>query len=384
MKSFRWWRAFALSASVGLCFTAPRAEADRADRAAAQAKAWEEVTSRAISYLKNTQQENGGWSSDRSPGVTGIVLTGLLQTGKVKPNDPVAEKALKYVESLVNAKAGHIAGKDPKVQLQNYVTSVNVMALVAAKQDEKYKAIIGDAVKFLKKLQWDEEEGKSPKDDYYGGAGYDSKSRPDLSNTQLFLEALKAAGVPEDDSAYKKAMVFVSRCQNLKGEHNDQPWASRIDDGSFIYSAAVGGQTKVVDKPQHGALPGYGSMTYAGIKSLIYCGVAKDDERVKRAYDWIKKNYSVDKNPGMPGPREKWGLYYYYHTMAKCLDVMGVDYVLDAAGKKHDWRAEITEALAKRQNKDGSWSNASHWMEADPNLVTGYALMALSHCKPKK
>jgi hypothetical protein len=28
--------------------------------------------------------------------------------------------------------------------------------------------------------------------------------------------------------------------------------------------------------------------------------------------------------------------------------------------------------------------NEAHWMEQDPNLVTGYALMALSHCKPKK
>ena len=41
-------------------------------------------------------------------------------------------------------------------------------------------------------------------------------------------------------------------------------------------------------------------MTYAGIKSMIYCGVDKDDPRVKKAYEWIKKNYSVEKNPGMP------------------------------------------------------------------------------------
>src|SRR5262249_47481995 len=124
------------------------------------------------------------------------------------------------IESLVNVKEGHIAGADAKVQLKNYVTSVNLMALSAAKNDS-YKAVIGDAVKFLKKLQWDEDEGKQPSSDYYGGAGYDSKSRPDLSNTQFFLDALKAAGVPKDDPAFKKALVFVSRCQNLKTEHND-------------------------------------------------------------------------------------------------------------------------------------------------------------------
>src|SRR5262249_14879726 len=150
---------------------------------------------------------------------------------------------------------------------------------------------------------------------------------------------------------------FVSRCQNIKGETNDQPWAAKTDDGSFIYSAAAGGSTKVTDTPVDGRLPGYGSMTYAGIKSLIYCGVGKDDQRVKKAYEWIQKNYTLESNPGMPKERAHWGLYYYYHTMAKCLEVMGVDEVVDAAGKKHDWRAELTAELAKRQQPDGSWRN---------------------------
>ena len=138
-------------------------------------------------------------------------------------------------------------------------------------------------------------------------------------------------------------MIFVSRCQNMKGEKNDQPWASKIDDGSFIYSPAGGGSTKVVDKPEpDGSLPGYGSMTYAGIKSLIYCGASKDDDRIKKAYAWIQKNYAVDRNPGMPKAREHWGLYYYYFTMAKCLDVLGYDEVKDTEGKSHD-----PSALAK-------------------------------------
>jgi squalene-hopene/tetraprenyl-beta-curcumene cyclase len=346
---------------------------------------WERVVDKAVMFLRSTQAEDGSWSKEKSPGVTGVILTGLLQTGKVSPNDPMAEKALRYIESLVNTKAGHIAGKDPKPQLQNYVTAVNVMALSAAKRDS-YKQVIGDAAKFLGKLQWDEEEGKDPSNDFYGGAGYDSKSRPDLSNTQFFLDALKAAGVPPNDPAYKRALVFVSRCQNLKGEHNDQPWAGKIDDGSFIYSAAAGGSTKTQDNPNpDGGLPGYGSMTYAGIKSLIYCGASKDDPRVKRAYQWIQKHYTVEENPGMPKPRAQWGLYYYYHTMAKCLDLLGIDEVVDAEGKKHDWRADITAAVAKRQRPDGSWLNEQdRWMEGDANIVTGYTLMALSHCKAKR
>jgi squalene-hopene/tetraprenyl-beta-curcumene cyclase len=70
--------------------------------------------------------------------------------------------------------------------------------------------------------------------------------------------------------------------------------------------------------------------------------------------------------------------------MAKCLDALEVDRVEDAQGHSHDWRADLIAALAKRQRPDGSWVNArDHWMEGNPAVVTGYALMALSYCKPK-
>jgi len=350
----------------------------------ADAQAWDQVVDRAVHYLQTKQADDGSWSEAASPGVTGIVLTGMLRTGKVSPKDPVGEKAIRYILSLVNTKAGHIAGKDPKVQLQNYVTSINVMALSAAGRDD-YKQVIGDAVKFLKKLQWDEDEGKNSSDDFYGGAGYDSKSRPDLSNTQFFLEALKDAGVSKDDPAFRKALTFVSRCQNIKDpEYNDLPWAGKINDGSFIYSPAAGGQTKGEPLPD-GGLPGYGSMTYAGIKSMIYCGASEKDPRIKKAYEWIQHHYTVDQNPGLPAAHGRWGLFYYYHTMAKCLDTLGIDDLVDAQGNHHSWRADITAALAKRQRPDGSWLNdENHWMEGDPNLDTGYALMALAYCKPKK
>jgi len=374
-----WAVRTALLAALGLTLAVVSA------RGQGDAKTWDATVDKAIAYLKKTQDADGGWNTQKSPGITGIALTGMLQTGKVTADDPAAAKALKYIESLINPKAGHIAGNDPRVQLQNYVTCVNVMALQAAKRDS-YKAVIADAAKFLKGLQWDDGEGKQATDDFFGGAGYDSKSRPDLSNTQFFLDALVAAGVAKDDPAFKKAATFVTRCQNLKGEGNDQPWAGKIDDGSFIYSAAAGGSTKVDDAATGATgLPGYGSMTYAGVKSLIYCGVTKDDPRVKKAYDWLKKNYTFDRNPGMPEARAQWGLYYYYHTMAKTLDVLGVDEFVDAAGKKHDWRAELTAELAKRQKEDGSWVNdQDRWMEGDPRIVTGYALMALSHAKPKR
>jgi squalene-hopene/tetraprenyl-beta-curcumene cyclase len=384
MHTTRWVGLAAITGAMLLIALVDVSADEPAKKIGPDAKEWDRIVDKSIDYLKGSQDQNGGWSNERSPGVTGVVLTGMLRTGKVTTKDSVVEKGLKYIEGLVNQKAGHIAGPDPKVQLKNYVTSVNVMALVAADRDS-YKSVIGDAARFLKELQWDEGEGKAEKDDFYGGAGYDSKFRPDLSNTQMFLDALQAAGISKDDPALKKAAIFVSRCQNLKGENNNAPWAAKTNDGSFVYTAANGGETKVDGPHADGRLPGYGSMTYAGIKSLIYCGVSKDDPRVQKAVEWIQKHYTLEGNPGMPKQFAHRGLYYYYATMAKCLDVLGIDQVKDAEGKLHDWRAEMTAAIAKLQKPNGSWVNdKDQWMEGDPNLVTGYALMALSYCKPKK
>ena len=121
-------------------------------------------------------------------------------------------------------------------------------------------------------------------------------------------------------------------------------------------------------------------MTYTGLKSMIFAGVGPDDPRVKAATEWIQKNYDLQSNPGMGSS----GLYYYYHTFAKALDAIGEDTFTDDDGKQHDWRSELLAELASRQQKDGSWINEnSRWLEGDPNLVTGYALLTLTFCKPK-
>ena len=76
-------------------------------------------------------------------------------------------------------------------------------------------------------------------------------------------------------------------------------------------------------------------------------------------------------------------LSYYYHSFAKTLDVLGIDEIEDSQGVKHDWRRDLTEELARRQQANGGWVNTnSRWMESDPNLATSFALLALSYCRP--
>src|SRR5262249_8496565 len=200
-----------------------------------------------------------------------------------------------------------------------------------------YDKLIASARDFLKKLQWDDSEDVKPDDVRFGGAGYGKSQRPDLSNTAFLLDALKAAGVGKDDLAMKNAIIFVSRCQNLESEYNTTPFASKVNDGGFYYTPAGGGKLQA-GQTENGGLRSYASMTYAGLKSMIYAGVDGSDPRVKAAFKWIQKHYSLDENPGMGQA----GLFYYYHTFAKALDAMKLDSLEDISGKKHARRQEPT------------------------------------------
>src|SRR5262249_10833550 len=123
--------------------------------------------------------------------------------------------------------------------LANYTTSVAVMAFAEANAGGKYDTLLKNATQFLRKLQYDESQQVEQSDPKFGGTGYDAKSRPDLSNTQYFLDAMQAAGVAKDDPAVQRALKFISRCQNLPGESNDQPFAKKTTDedkGGLTYN----------------------------------------------------------------------------------------------------------------------------------------------------
>jgi squalene-hopene/tetraprenyl-beta-curcumene cyclase len=335
----------------------------------------ERAVSKAIDFLRQKgQAADGSFSRQSSPAVTALVTTGLLRSG-LSVKDPMVAKALKYLEGFVQDDGGIYPNGSTH---QNYETCVAIVVFGQANSDSRYDKLLKNAERFIKALQWDEAEGKDESSFSYGGAGYGSKKRPDLSNTSFFIDALKAVGNGPDDEAMKKALIFVSRCQNLESEHNTTPFAAKNPDGGFYYTA-VGDGESFAGKLDDGGLRSYGSMTYAGLKSMIFAGVGPDDERVQAAVKWLKKNYSIETNPGMGDA----GLYYYYHTFAKALDALGQDEFTETDGTKHNWRDELAVELANRQHDDGSWTNAnSKWMEGDANLVTAYALLALSYCRP--
>lgn len=330
-----------------------------------------EAVQKGFAFLKRTQSDDGSFSPRRAgPGITALVVTALLRNG-YGHDEPVVAKALAYLEKNVQ-KNGGIYDK----QLANYTTCVALLAFKEANKDGRYDTIIKNATAFLKSLQ----DESDPKDVRFGGVGYGGKERPDLSNTQFFVDPLLASGVPKDDPAVQRALRFVSRCQNLPGEHNDQAFAQKTtedDKGGLVYNPVAKDSKR--DQTPEGGLRSAGAMTYAGLKSFLYSGVSKDDPRVKGAVGWIRRHYTLDQNPGMGQA----GLYYYYHTFAKAMDALGEAPFMDSAGKPHDWRRELFEALKKRQNADGSWRNAAdrQFGEENADLATAFGLLSLSYCR---
>jgi squalene-hopene/tetraprenyl-beta-curcumene cyclase len=56
-------------------------------------------------------------------------------------------------------------------------------------------------------------------------------------------------------------------------------------------------QPKKADSPIRGDDKGthsYGTMTYAGLLSLIYADVKKNDPRVQAAVDWLSRHYTLE------------------------------------------------------------------------------------------
>lgn len=346
---------------------------------------------RGIAYLRQTQQDDGSWTPQPGPAITALVITSMLDRPSISSNDPAVAKALDYILSKTRDDGGIY-----EQILPNYNTAICLSALSRVYDRPDAAAAVAGAQKFLRGLQWVDQQdptGKAVDEShpFYGGAGYGKHGRPDMSNTQFMLQGLHDSGLDCNDPAFQRAMVFIARCQGIA--ENDL-LADKIElDGGFIYSTSIDKdhigvpETKASPELMDEALAGkpvsglrtYGSITYAGFKSYLYANLDRDDPRVVAAYQWIRSHYALDRNPGMPEAMREQGLFYYYMTFARALKAWGSTTLTTTDGRQHDWANDLIDQLVSLQREDGSWVNdADRWMEGDPNLVTAYALIALT------
>ncbi len=338
------------------------------------------VQRRGLAWLAKRQKPDGSWSMPDFPALTALPLWAFAVSDhpdKVR----VASNAVHFILGYAQPDGGIYRRTAEKGGgLANYNTALCMTALHMTR-DPTLSPVVQKARRFMAAAQRLEGD-----DLYRGGFGYDKASGrqyTDLSDSVMAYEAmrltqsaedLRPKGEPRVDINWQATTQFLGRVQNTAA-------AGTNDAGGFAYrpdESKAGSHTNAAGVV---VLRSYGSMTYAGLLSLIYADVSRNDPRVQSAFKWAVDHWSLNENPGM-GPE---GLYYFYNVMAKSLAAFGQEAIPARGGDKAvSWRADMIRKLIalQRVETDGSgegfWVNDSNrWLENDPVLVTAYTLIAL-------
>ena len=338
----------------------------------------EAAIDRGLDWLAANQKSDGSWSDPHFPALTALPLWAFARADH-KSSKTVVPKAVGYIKSCVQDDGGiyrRVPGRKGG-GLGNYNTAICMTALHGT-GDKSLTRIIQNARAYVAK-------GQHRGDDVYsGGFGYDkanNRAYADLMNTLYASEAmrltqdvedLRPAGEKKVDVDWKAAAGFVSSMQN-------KPAAGKENAGGFFY---MPGQSKAGTTTNANGvvvLRSYGSMTYAGMLALIYAHVDRDDPRVRSAFDWSCKHWTLEENPGMGAQ----GLFFFYNVISRSLSAYGADMVPEKGGKYVNWRKEVATQLLARQTIDpktgqGYWVNKEgRFWERNSVLVTAYSVLTL-------
>ena len=307
-----------------------------------------EAIENGVRYLLDKQSKTrGDWSEHYSQTVLGtsaLATLALLNAG-VDPKSDSIQNALTYLRSMPMPES-------------TYGISLQTMAFCAA-DPKRFRAEITRNVQWLEKSQM-RAGPRVGSWSYGGGRG----TGGDNSNAQFAVLALHEAervGVKVDPQTWKASLDYWVKCQN--------------QDGSWSYL---------------GSDAGTGSMTCAGITSVIICsgrvgdgdakvngetieccGEQANNESVERGIQWLADHFHIDKNPN--APLGGYWLYYLY----------GLERVGRMSGRRfigqHDWFREGAEILISMQDDlRGQWNGRGHAEGEYPVIATSLALLFLS------
>ena len=261
---------------------------------------------------------------------TALALQTLFATGHT-PSHPPIQKGLEFL----SARNWN--------EFAVYQFAVIIPALVAT-QDATYRERVQFAVNQLvkKQLPIKGSEFTDERDD--GGWGYGFTADGAHMNMVIYaLYAAKQWGLDIPADTWARAERWIRRNQT--------------ETGGWLYN--------LVDEGSPWAIGVYGSMTATGLWALRACGVPADDPQIQKGSEWVKKHWTLTRNPGS----NSW-LYYYLLSLQRFCDIPPT---LDALAG-YDWYDEISRMMVIRQESDGRWRGS----ESD-FLSTCFAVMSLSH-----
>ena len=98
-------------------------------------------------------------------------------------------------------------------------------------------------------------------------------------------------------------------------------------------------------------------------------------ERQQMLADYLRQSAMTPlQNPGV-GQKT---VYYYYMVFAKALQAMGDPVIIDAKGRRHNWREDVGRKLIALQHPEGYWVNpVKDELQDNKVLVTTFTMMAI-------
>ncbi len=330
------------------------------------------AVAKGVRYLETTQKPSGAWSDEQFPALTGLPLWALAGAGN-KELKAISDKAADFIVSKAQPDGGlyvPIPGRKGG-GLGNYNTSVCVVGLHATGRKDLTPLLL-KARSYIASSQ-QEMEGV-----YQGGFGYDKatgREYADLMNTTFAADAMRRtesleenrpAGEKKADINWDRALKFAESLQQKDG----------ADKGGFYYHPENPKAGTKTDGTGRERINAYGSISYAGLLTMLHAKLDRADPRVKSAFEYLSKYWTLEENPGVG----EQGLYFYYTIIARALNAAQSDSQLkkDGDGELIPWRELLIKKLIALQKPDGSWVNDNNrWWENDPVLATSYALIAL-------
>ena len=223
-----------------------------------------------------------------------------------------------------------------------------ILPVLVATNDQRYRQRAQFAVDQIvaKQLLGGNDEFSDSRDD--GGWGYGATADGAHMNMVIYsLYAAKQWGLEIPQETWIRAEKWIRRNQTQTGG-----WLYNLVDNGSPWADGV-----------------YGSMTATGLWALRACGVSTEDPQIQKGLAWIKKYWTLTRNPGALS----WH-YYYLLSLQRFADIPPrLDQLLG-----HDWYQEIADMLVVEQQANGQWVDSYAYFP-----TTCFALMFLARSIPK-
>jgi hypothetical protein len=268
----------------------------------------------ALRWLRDHQNEDGSWSNECKPAMTGLALLCFLGHGELPASPEFGAAVMKAVEWLL-ARGTEFGGRmslsrdgwgNDTGAYQHAIVTLAMCEYHAMTQDNRFSELIAKAVTYIV-------DGQNPR----GGwdLSYNKGVRSDLSVTSWQVQALHAAHLAKlkirgVEEALDKSVAYVKSMQ--------------IDNGRFGY-----------EKPDD-----RGDLTGAGV-FCTYLWKQDKDKVVREGIDYLLGHAEVKYDSN------KADIYAWYFDTQACFIFGG------SAWTK--WNRMFQDEIAGQQSADGSW-----------------------------